>query len=100
MVHNGKSISAVACTKHKLLTKKQLNIMKKASNEESNNANVLLGEVYLVKKGKKFMKGHGYSTLNGYKFNWTFDKNEARKMEYSTANSLAISSGGSVLHFA
>lgn len=68
--------------------------------QETNNANTLLGEVYLVKKGKKFMKGHGYSTLNGYKFNWTFDKNEARKMEYSTANSLAISSGGSVLHFA
>jgi hypothetical protein len=56
--------------------------------------------LYLVKKGKKFMKGHGYSTLNGYKFNWTFDKDEARKMEYSTANNLAISSGGSVLHFA
>jgi hypothetical protein len=46
------------------------------------------------------MKGHGYSTLNGYKFNWTFDKDEARKMEYSTANNLAIQSGGSVLHFA
>ena len=59
----------------------------------------MLGEVYLVKKGKKFMKGHGYSTLNGYKFNWTFDKSEARKMEYSTAYSLAISSGGYVLHF-
>lgn len=73
---------------------------KVSESTKDNNANVLLGEVYLVKKGKKFMKGHGYSTLNGYKFNWTFDKNEARKMEYSTANSLAISSGGSVLHFA
>ena len=72
------------------------------SNEQQkgNFAKPMLGEVYLVKKNKKFMKGHGYSTLKGYKFNWTFDKNEARKMEYSTANSLAISSGGSVLHFA
>ena len=63
------------------------------SNEEQNGFLTRV-EVYLVKKGKKFMKGHGYSTLNGYKFNWTFDRNEARKMEYSTANSLAISSGG------
>lgn len=74
--------------------------MTKVSESTKDNNAMLLGEVYLVKKGKKFMKGHGYSTLNGYKFNWTFDKNEARKMEYSTANSLAISSGGSVLHFA
>jgi len=70
------------------------------NHETANGTKPVLGEVYLVKKGKKFMKGHGYSTLNGYKFNWTFDKNEARKMEYSTANSLAISSGGCVLHFA
>ena len=69
-------------------------------NENGNFTKPMLNEVYLVKKGKKFMKGHGYSTLKGYKFNWTFDKNEARKMEHSTANSLAILSGGSALHFA
>ena len=72
----------------------------KINHQNPPDAKRMLGEVYLVKKGKKFMKGHGYSTLNGYKFNWTFDKDEARKMEYSTANNLAIQSGGSVLHFA
>ncbi len=65
-----------------------------SKNQIGNEANTMLCEVYFVKKGKKFMKGHGYSTLKGYKFSWTFNKNEARKMEYSTANSLAISSGG------
>lgn len=40
-------------------------------NKTPADAKLVLGEVYLVKKGKKFMKGHGYSTLNGYKFNQT-----------------------------
>lgn len=72
---------------------------KNVLNKENNSSKPMLGELFLVKKGKKLMKSHGYSTLHGYKFNWTFDKNQARKMEYSTAKSLAISSGGIVLHF-
>jgi hypothetical protein len=69
------------------------------TNEEQTDNLTKPIELYLVKKGKKFMKGHRYSRLKGYKFNWTLDKNEARKMEYSTAYNLAISSGGYVLNY-
>jgi hypothetical protein len=54
--------------------------------------------LFYIKKGKKFMKGHGYTTLRGYKFSWTTNKEEARKMELSTANSLSIHCNGRVIY--
>jgi hypothetical protein len=54
------------------------------------------GGDYLVKKGRKFMRGHGYSTLRGYKFQWTDNSDEARKMEYAIAIAMASSSGGKI----
>jgi hypothetical protein len=53
-------------------------------------------ELYLVVKRDKFLKGHGYCTLKGYRFNWTSDKEEARKMSFDIAHNLSILCGGVV----
>lgn len=57
-------------------------------------------KAYLIKKGKKYMVGHGYSSLKGYRFTWTPIIELARKMEKGTANTLATQSGGRVLNHA
>ncbi len=54
--------------------------------------------LFYVQKGKKYMKSHGYSTLKGYRFFWTSNKEEARKMELGTANGLSLSSKGKVIY--
>jgi len=36
-------------------------------------------EWYVIKKGKKYLTGHGYATGFGYKFFWSNNKDEARR---------------------
>lgn len=52
--------------------------------------------LYFVKKGNKFMKGHGYSTMMGYRFTWTSKQEEARTMEWDIAYQLSAHSKGKV----
>lgn len=52
--------------------------------------------LYVVKKKGKYLKGHSYSTLMGYKFSWTSDLSKARQMEIRTALHMAVATEGGV----
>jgi hypothetical protein len=52
---------------------------------------------HVVKKGKKYMEGHSYSTYTGYKFSWIGDIEKARKMDESVASGLAMQSKAKIL---
>ncbi|MBC7486078.1 MAG: hypothetical protein H7282_04945 [Cytophagaceae bacterium] len=56
-------------------------------------------EYYLVvKKGKKFLEGHSYSTAFGYKYYWTAILSEARHFNVTEdyADNFASDTGGKV----
>lgn len=52
--------------------------------------------MYVVKKNKKFMTGHSYSTLEGYSFKWSKKIKDSRKINYDIASGLAILSKGTL----
>ncbi len=53
--------------------------------------------MHVVVKNKKYLEGHGYSTLNGYNFSWTKNLKEARKMNKLFANEFALLTNGKII---
>lgn len=55
-------------------------------------------KLYLVKKGKKYLNGHIYTTGLGYSFKWADNIKEARQMDNNTALSMASHTKGKVIN--
>ena len=41
---------------------------------------------YVIKKGKKYLEGHGYSSVRGYNFTWVSDIEKAKKFANDDAS--------------
>jgi hypothetical protein len=54
--------------------------------------------VFFVKKGKKYLEGHGYATGLGYSYFWTSDIKKARKMDLNLAVNLSQSTNGKIIY--
>ena len=55
-------------------------------------------KIFYVKKGKKYLTGHGYASGIGYSFNWSLNIKEGRKMNLFLAIDLSQRANGKIIY--